>query len=113
MALLEAFALLEERRGDALVLLLDEPAPEPFAAATPYPAAAVALLLASAPRPGALARLSGPRRVDGARVEVPGPLAAHPCAGGFALAAAAARGGRGAVAVAPGWTVLLDAPDVP
>jgi hypothetical protein len=113
MALLEAGALLDERGGDVLVLLADEPAPEPFAGATGHPPAGLALVLSATARPEARARLSGLRRAEGADPRLPGPLAAHPCAGGFALLAAAARGARGPVPIAPGWTVDVEARNHP
>jgi len=99
MALLEASALLEERGGDALLVLLDEPAPAPFGPARSYPPAAVAFHLSVEPGAVARARLSDLRPGGGPGPELPGGLADHPCAGGFRLAAAVARGLRGTLAL--------------
>jgi len=109
-ALVEAGALLAERGGEVLVVLADEPAPEPFTAAADHPPAGLALLLSAEPRAGARARLSGLRRTAGVSPEVPGALGRHPCSGAFALVAAVAGGVRGAVPIAPGWIVEVDQP---
>ena len=107
--LLEAMALLGEYGGDALVVMLDEPPPEPFALADPYPAAAIAFCLSTSPGPRALAAVSEPRRGPAPSVELPDGLAFHPCAGAFALLAAIlsrrpATVGLGADGVGP-WSV--------
>lgn len=86
--LVEAMALLGESGGDALLVVLDEPPPEPFARAQPYPAAAVAICLSASPGPQALAAVSEPRRGPAPWAELPDGLAFHPCAGAFALVAA-------------------------
>jgi hypothetical protein len=85
--ILEAMALLDEFGGDALLVLLDEPPPEPFGRAEPYPAAAVAMCLSARPGPHALAVVTEPRRGSAPCVELPDGLAFHPCAGAFALLA--------------------------
>ncbi len=87
-AVLEAVALLGERGGDALLVLLDEPPPAPFERAVPYPAAAAAFCLSSRPGPRTLAALSEPRRGSTPRADLPDGLERHPCAGAFALLAA-------------------------
>ena len=107
--LLEAMALLGEYGGDALVVVLDEPPPEPFARAEPYPAAAVAICLSTSPGAHALAAVSEPRRGPAPGAELPDGLAFHPCAGAFALLAAIlsrrpATVGLGADGVGP-WFV--------
>ncbi len=107
--LLEAMALLGEYGGDALLVVLDEPPPEPFARAEPYPAAAVAICLSTSPGPRALAAVSVPRRGSAPVAELPDGLASHPCAGAFALLAAIlsrrpASVGLGADGVGP-WIV--------
>jgi hypothetical protein len=107
--MLEAMALLREYGGDALLIVLDEPPPEPFASADPYPAAAVAICLSTSPGPHALAAVSEPRRGPAPCVELPDGLAFHPCAGAFALVAAILAGrpatvGLGADGVGP-WFV--------
>jgi len=113
MALLEVAALLEERGGDALLVLLDEPPPPPFDPARPYPPAAVAFHLQAEPGPAARARLSGLAQGGGASPELPGGLADHPCSGGFALAAAVARGIRGPVALGgPGGGFAVELAEV-
>jgi hypothetical protein len=86
--LLEAMALLGECGGDALLVALDEPPPEPFVRGEPYPAAAVAICLSASPGPQALAAVSEPRRGPAPCAELPDGLAFHPCAGAFALLAA-------------------------
>jgi hypothetical protein len=85
--MLEAMALLDECGGDALLVLLDEPPPEPFVPAEPYPAAAVAMCLSARPGPHALAVVTEPRRGPAPCVDLPDGLAFHPCAGAFALLA--------------------------
>ena len=86
--MLEAMALLRENEGDALLVLLDEPPPEPFGRAEPYPAAAVAICLSTSPGPHALSAVSEPRRGPAPHADLPDGLASHPCAGAFALLAA-------------------------
>ena len=86
--LIEAMALLRESRGDALLVVLDEPPPEPFERAEPYPAAAVAIGLSASPGPHALATVSEPRRGLAPGADLPEGLAFHPCAGAFSLLAA-------------------------
>ena len=86
--LLEAMALLREHGGDALLIVIDEPPPEPFAPANPYPAAAVAICLSTSPGPDVLAAVSLPRRGPAPCADLPEGLAFHPCAGAFALLAA-------------------------
>jgi hypothetical protein len=100
-ALFEAEALLAERGGEVLVLLLDEPPPEPFTFSPTYPIAAAAIHLSAEAGPRVLATLAGLRRGNGQRPELPNGLAVHPCAGGFALVAAIARRVRGPVALGP------------
>jgi hypothetical protein len=112
-ALLEAAGLLAERGGAVLVVLADEPPPDPFAPATPWPPAAVALALtAAAPDVPARATLRGLRHEAGAEVQVPDGLAGHPQAGGLALVAAVARGAAGEVALggkgARRWVVEVE-----
>jgi hypothetical protein len=85
LAILEAQALLEECGGDVLVVLLDEPPPEPFEPVAPYPAAAAAICLSSGPGPRTIAAMSGPRRGPARRADLPGGLDRHPCGGAFAL----------------------------
>ena len=86
--MLEAMALLRECGGDALLIVVDEPPPEPFGRAEPYPAAAVAICLSTSPGPHALAAVSDPRRGPAPVAGLPDGLAFHPCAGAFALLAA-------------------------
>ena len=109
MALLEAIGILDERGGDVLLLLGDEALPPPLAGCRSYTPGAVALVLSSAPRRSGCVRLQGLRRGTAPAVELPRGFAEHPCAGGFALVAAASRG-AGTVALGAareGWIVDL------
>ena len=110
---LEALAWLRSRGGEALLVLLDELPPAPFDLAHPYPTAAVALHVSAEPTRGTLAVVSGLRRGIASRPDLPGGLGAHPCAGAFAMAAAVARGQRGALGLGAfdedGWLVDVDA----
>jgi hypothetical protein len=111
MALVEAAALLAERGGDALLVFADEPVPAPFAPQRSWVAAAAAIHLSAAPSAASRARISLPRR-GGAAPTVPACLAAHPCAGAFALVDAISRGSFGALSLGPegeGWTVDIEA----
>jgi hypothetical protein len=109
MALLEAMALLADGHGEAVVVLADEPIPHPFSPAVPYPPAAVAFRLSAAPLPATRSRLSGLRSSPLPVLPPPGggikgggslgAMAAHPCAGAFALLVAVARSAAGAVAL--------------
>ncbi len=110
MALLEAFGILDERGGEVLLVLADEAVPPPLASRREYAPGAVALVLSHASRPGARARLDGLRRGAAPAVDVPAGFAEHPCAGGFALVAAASSGRAGPVPLgggADGWIVDL------
>jgi hypothetical protein len=110
-ALLEALGLLAERGGDVLVVLADEAVPRPLEPRTPWAPGAVALVLSGAPRPGTRVRLGIPRRGAAPAIPLPAGFASHPCAGGFALAAAVASRRSGPVRLAPGedgWTVDLE-----
>ena len=107
--MLEAMALLGAHGDDVLLVVLDEPPPEPFARAEPFPAAAVAICLSTSPGPHALAAVSEPRRGPAPWAGLPEGLAFHPCAGAFALLAAIlsrrpASVGLGADGVGP-WFV--------
>lgn len=111
MALQEAMGVLAERGGDVLVVLADEAVPQPLAPRVPWAPGAVALVLSGAPRPGARARLGSPHRGTAPAIALPAGFAAHPCAGGFALAAALASGRSGPVPLGPaedGWIVDLE-----
>jgi hypothetical protein len=98
-AVLEAVALLGECGGEVLLVLLDEPPPDPFARAEPYPAAAAAFCLSSRPGPQTLAALSEPRRGSAPQAGLPDGLERHPCAGAFALLAAVASRRPGTVSL--------------
>jgi 3-oxoacyl-(acyl-carrier-protein) synthase len=110
-ALQEAMAVLAERGGEVLVVLADEAVPAPLTPPAPWAAGAVALVLTDATRPTARARLGLPRRGTAPPIAMPPGFAAHPCAGGFALAAALASGRSGPVPLGPatdGWIVDLE-----
>lgn len=113
MALHEALGVLEERGGEVLLVLADEAVPPPLVARRAYAAGAVALLL-SASGASAVARIGAPRRGAAPAPELPPGFADHPCAGAFALAAAAAARRAGPVplgargAVPDGWVVDLE-----
>lgn len=110
-ALLEALGVLEERGGEVLLALADEAVPPPLAPLRPFAPGAVALVLSAAPGPSARARLSGLRRGTAPAVRMPEGFAAHPCAGGFALVAAASARRAGPVplgAAGEGWIVDLE-----
>jgi hypothetical protein len=112
-ALVEAAALLAERGGAVMVVLADEPPPEPFGAGHVYPAAAVALYLSAAPCRETRATLRDLRRARVGAPQVPAAYADHPCAGALALAAAVWKGAPGPVALGPegdrGWAVDVSA----
>jgi hypothetical protein len=107
-ALVEAAALLADRGGEVMVVLADEPPPEPFAPERPFPPLAVALHLAAEPG-GARAVLRDLRMEQGEGPQVSAAFAGHPCAGALALAAAAWSGAPGRVRLGPEgarcWTV--------
>ena len=111
MALLDAWMLLLQRGGEAVVALADEPVPVPLGVPGAFPIAAVAFLLRAGPGRPARARIGAPRRGAGAVPPIPAELALHPCAPAFRLAAALARGQRGAVSLGDGgpdgWMVEL------
>lgn len=96
VGMLEAWALLEERGGEVVLVALDEPPPAPFAPETPYPPLAVAFHLSAEPRPGARARLTGLRQGTAA-ARAPEPFSTHPCAAALLLADALAAGTPGPV----------------
>ncbi len=109
VALLEAAALLEQRGGEALLVLGDQPPLPPFELRESFPPLAVAFHLSDAPGAATLATLRGPRRAEGRRPRVPAPFASHTLAGALALAAAIWSGAEGEVALGPagarGWAV--------
>lgn len=113
MAFLEAWALLLQRGGDAIVVLADEPVPSPLGVPGAFPVAAVAFHLRAAPGRSGRARIGAPRRSSGELPRIPGGLSAHPCAPAFRLAWAVARGLRGAFSLGSGapddWTVDVEA----
>lgn len=97
-ALLEAAALLAERGGAVVVVVADEPPPPPFPQDPTYAPLAVALALRATPDRSdraVLRELRGGGAGDAPRVRP--ELAAHPCAGALALAAAIWTGAAGAV----------------
>jgi hypothetical protein len=112
MALLDAFLLLAQRGGDAIVALADEPVPEPLGRPDAYPVAAAAFLLRVPSAAPARARMGPPRIGGGAWPEVAGELVPHPCAPAFRLAAAVASGLRGPLSLGEGpqggWAVDLE-----
>ena len=112
MALLEGMALLRQRGGDVIVVLADEPVPEPLGDSRAFPAAAVAFHLRAMPGKTALARITVPSRGTGELLPIPGDLQTHPCAPAFRLAWAVARGRRGALSLGAGtsmdWAVVLE-----
>ncbi len=111
MALLDAFMLLVQRGGDAVVALADEPVPAPLGLPGAFPVAAVAFLLRTDPGSPSRARIGAPRRGAGAVPPIPAELAPHPCAPAFRLASALALGQRGAISLGGGgpddWMVEL------
>jgi hypothetical protein len=110
VALLEAATLLRAGAPRVLVVVADEPVPAPFARPAPWAAAAAAFVVAAEAGPRARARLSSLRRGEAPAAPLPPALAAHPCAGGFALAAALAAGEAATVALgggAAGWAADL------
>jgi hypothetical protein len=111
MALLDAWMLLLQRGGDAIVALADEPVPAPLGVPGAFPVAAVAFLLRTDPGRPACARIGAPRRGAGSLPPIPAGLAAHPCAPAFRLASALGLGHRGAVSLGDGgpgdWMVQL------
>jgi hypothetical protein len=111
MALLDAWLLLLQRGGDAVVALADEPVPAPLGLPGAFPVAAVAFLLRADPGRPARARIASLRRGAGDVPPIPAELALHPCAPAFRLASALALGQRGAVSLGAGgaddWMVEL------
>jgi hypothetical protein len=112
-ALFEAAALLAECGGEALLVLLDEPIPPPFTPTRDYPLAAAAIHVSVALGAAPLARLAGVRSGPAHAPHLGGGLAAHPCAGAFALVAALSRRASGPVPIGPfqgeGWIAELEA----
>jgi len=102
--LCEAVALLHEDVPALVVTFADEPTPPPFdRCRPPYAAAAAALVLAAAPGPRPLARLTALRRGDPSARPAPlgQPFTHHPCAGALALVRALCAGLAGPVALGP------------
>ncbi len=112
LAILEAWALLEDRGGSVLVVLADEVPPGPFQPVETFRAAAVAFSLSDEPGPGVSTRLRALRRGPGSAPRISPDLQHHPCAGGFRLAAAIEHGLTGAVPLGPAgdvtWVVDVD-----
>jgi hypothetical protein len=112
-ALVEAAALLADRGGDAIVVLLDEPVPDPFTRSPDVPIAAAALAVSAAPRAATLAHIEALRRGPAPAPSLAGGLALHPCAGAFALVDALSRRVSGGVALGPfdgeGWIAKVEA----
>jgi hypothetical protein len=111
VALLEALCRLDEAGGDVLMVLLDEPVPEPFGGANAFLPAGVALHLRAGRHDGALAFLRDLAPGAGEPLPLPRGLDAHPCRGGFALAAGVVRRHRGLVSLGGGatrWRVHLE-----
>lgn len=90
MGLLEAMALLEERGGEVVLVLFDEPPPAPFAPAQAWPAMAAALHLSSCRLPTSKVELGGLERAAAGATPMPEPFCFHPCAPALRLLEAVA-----------------------
>lgn len=116
MGMLESTALLAERGGDVVLVVLDELPPTPFEPPAPFPPLAVAFRLSADPSPKCRARLCNLRKattvLDLAGAHPLAPFSAHPCACALHLVDALANRNAGPVALSlcgdADWTIDLE-----
>lgn len=117
MGLVECAALVAAGEGDVVLVIAEEPLPEPLAAGRRWDPFAAAFAL-SAPVPGNMpartCRLEhGPSDMLAAPRPIPAALAQNPCAAALALVEALAAGAPARVALEPhlavGWQCTLGA----
>ena len=103
MTLLETIGVIRAGATEAILVLAEEPPPEPLPMAGSYEALAVALHLGTPPGGAGHLRLDAPRlRSVPTVLSVDATLAQNPCAGGWALADAVSAGRPGPVALQDG-----------
>lgn len=110
LSLLEGMALL--KAGDAkhaIIVVADEPLPEPIAHASSHTAMAIALAL-STEGPGpkiSLPALSSAKTKEEPQTQVPEPFAEHCGAAAYRLLIALRESARGTVRLNPSWEIEL------
>lgn len=114
MGLLECAGLVAQTGAPALLVIAEEALPEPLAAGRTYGPLAAAFALGPvgaaveglSPRTCRLEQVDGGGEVAG----LPAELRGNPCAAALALVDAVLAPGAGAVALAPGWRLVVEGP---